>query len=81
MLSDQNFNTTGKGEVFPPHVMFYGTHLTNVDLGVDGKDLGPDGNPKGPTFVAGDGSPFGFVIVPVNTLTETGSGQGEPHNH
>ena len=65
MLSDQNFNTNGKGEVFPPHVMFYGTHLTNADLGVDGKDLGQDGNPKGPIFVAGDGSPFGLVIVPV----------------
>src|SRR5215471_1522193 len=25
MLSDQNFNTNGKGEVFPPHAMFYGT--------------------------------------------------------
>ena len=65
MLSNQDFNTNGKGEVFPPHVMFYGTHLTNADLGVDGKDLGQDGNPKGPIFVAGDGSPFGLVIVPV----------------
>jgi hypothetical protein len=81
MLSDQNFDTNGKGEVFPPHVMFYGTHLTNADLGVDGKDLGPDGNPKGPIFVAGDGSPFGFVIVPVKTLTETVGGQEKPHQH
>ena len=65
MLPDQNLNTNGKGEVFPPHVMFYGTHLTNADIGVDGKDLGPDGNPKGPTFVAGDGSPFSMIIVPI----------------
>ena len=35
--------------------MFYGTHLTNADLGVDAHDLGPDGNPKGPTFVAAKG--------------------------
>ena len=82
MLSDQNFNTNGKGEVFPPHVMFYGTHMTNADLGVDSKNLGLDGNPKGPTFVAGDGSPFGMIIVPVKMRTETGDGQGKPsHNH
>jgi hypothetical protein len=81
MLSTQNFNTNGKGEIFPPHVMFYGTHLTNVDLGVDGKDLGQDGNPKGPTFVAGDGSPYGFVIVPVRVLTSTAVGHNQSHNH
>ena len=81
MLSDQNLNTNGKGEVFPPHVMFFGTHLTNTDLGVDGKDLGPDGNPKGPTFVAGDGSPFGMIIVPVRTQTGTGAPDKSPHNH
>jgi hypothetical protein len=78
MLSDQNFNTNGKGEVFPPHAMFYGTHLTNADLGVDSRDLGQDGNPKGPIFVAGDGSPFGFIIVPVNMRAETAAGQGKP---
>ena len=71
MLSDQNFNTNGKGEHFPPHVMFYGTGMTNGDLGVDGKDLGQDGNPKGPIFVAGDGSPFGLVIVPVKMRANT----------
>ena len=82
MLSDQNFNTNGRGEVFPPHVMFYGTGMTNGDLGVDSKDLGQDGNPKGPIFVAGDGSPFGFIIVPVKMQTETRTGQGQPpHNH
>jgi hypothetical protein len=78
MLSDQNFNTNGKGEVFPPHVMFYGTHLTNADLGVDSKDLDQDGNPKGPTFVAGDGSPFGIIIVPVKMRSETAGGQAKP---
>ena len=67
MLSDQNFDTNGKGEVFPPHVMVYGTHLTNADLGIDGHDLGPDGNPKGPIFVAGEGSPYAFIIVPVGS--------------
>ena len=66
MLSSQNLNTNGKGETFPQHVMFYGTHLTNADLGVDGKDVGPDGNPKGPAFVAGEGSPYSLVIVPVS---------------
>jgi len=82
MLSDQNLNTNGKGEIFPPHVMFYGTHLTNADLGVDGKDLGPDGNPKGPTFVAGDGSPFSLIIVPVKTQTGMAAPQDKsPHNH
>jgi len=82
MLSEQNFNTNGKGEVFPPHVMFYGTGMTNGDLGVDAKDLGQDGNPKGPIFVAGDGSPFGFIIVPVKMPIETAAGQGKPsHDH
>jgi hypothetical protein len=82
MLSDQNFNTNGKGEVFPPHVMFYGIHLTNADLGVDSKDLGQDGNPKGPTFVAGDGSPFALIIVPVKLRTEAAAEPGKPsHNH
>jgi hypothetical protein len=82
MLSEQNFDTNGKGEVFPPHVMFYGTGMTNADLGVDAKDLGQDGNPKGPIFVAGDGSPFGFIIVPVKMGAETTAGQGKPpHNH
>jgi len=82
MLSDQNFNTNGKGEVFPPHVMFYGTHLTNADLGVDTNDLGQDGNPKGPIFVAGDGSPFGFIIAPVKMRAEIAAGQGKSsHDH
>lgn len=76
MLSNQNFNTNGKGENFPPHVMFYGTHLTNADLGVDGKDLGPDGNPKGSAFVAGEGSPYSLVIVPASSRTSE-----KPHDN
>ena len=67
MLSTQNIQPT-----FPPHVMFYGTHLTNADLGVDAKDLGADGNPKGPAFVAGDG-PYALIIVAVGS-------HGLPHN-
>jgi hypothetical protein len=67
MLSTQNLVPNAKGVAvpFPPHVMFYGTHLTNADLGVNAADLDSDGNPKGPTFVAGDGSPYALVIVPV----------------
>ena len=67
MLSTQNLVPNAKGLVvpYPPHVMFYGTHLTNTDLGVDSADVGSDGNPKGPTFVAGDGSPYALIIVPV----------------
>lgn len=68
MLSTQNIQPT-----FPPHVMFYGTHLTNGDLGVNSTDLGSDGNPKGPTFVAGEG-PFSLLIVPVGP-------HGLPHNN
>jgi hypothetical protein len=71
MLSEHNLLPGGKGEVYPPHVMFYGTNLTNADLGVNGKDLDANGNPKGPAFVAGDGSPFALIIVPVKMQTET----------
>jgi hypothetical protein len=69
MLSTHNLVANPKGQVvpFPPHVMFFGTHLRNADLGVDTAHLGPDGNPKGPTFVAGDGSPYALVIVPVGS--------------
>jgi hypothetical protein len=71
MLSAENLLPTSKGVVgaYPPHVMFYGTHLTNADLGVDGADLGADGNPKGPTFVAGERSPYALIIVPVAAHT------------
>jgi hypothetical protein len=71
MLSAENLLPSFKGVVgaYPPHVMFYGTHLTNADLGVDGADLGADGNPKGPTFVAGERSPYALIIVPVAAHT------------
>ena len=71
MLSTQNVLPSTKGVIgaYPPHVMFYGTHLTNADLGVDGSALGPDGNPKGPTFVAGEGSPYALIIVPSGAHT------------
>jgi len=65
MLSNANTVPNEKGEHVPyvPHVMFFGTHLTNADLGV-GKELGPDGQPIGPAYVAGEGSPYALVIVP-----------------
>jgi hypothetical protein len=71
MLSTQNVLPSSNGVVgaFAPHVMFFGTHLTNADLGVDGKDVGPDGNPNGPTFVAGENSPYALIIVPVGSHT------------
>jgi hypothetical protein len=66
MLSSINTVPDAKGGVapFPPHVMFFGTNLTNADLGV-GKELGPDGQQIGPVFVAGEGTPYALVIVPL----------------
>lgn len=66
MLSTENLVPNAKGVVvpFPPHVMFYAPYLSNADLGVDG-DLGEDGNPKGPAFVAGEGTPHALIIVPL----------------
>ena len=70
MLSTENLVPNAKGVVvpFPPHVMFYAPYLTNADLGADG-ELGPDGNPVGPAFVAGEGSPYTLIIVPVGAHT------------
>jgi hypothetical protein len=67
MLSTQNRVPNAKGVVtpFPPHVMFYGLHLTNADIGADKANLGADGNPVGPAFVAGEGTPYALIIVPV----------------
>ena len=67
MLSTQIGVSNAKGVIvpFPPHVMFYGTHLTNADLGVHSTDLDAEGNPKGVAFVAGEGSPYALIIVPV----------------
>lgn len=83
MLSAQNQIPNEKGVVipFPPHVMFYGTHLTNADIGVDKDILGADGNPMGAAFVAGESSPFALVIVPVGArgvMTHTMSGFDSP---
>lgn len=83
MLSAQNQIPNEKGVVipFPPHVMFYGTHLTNADIGVDKDSLGADGNPMGAAFVAGEGSPFALVIVPVaarGVMTHMMSGFDSP---
>lgn len=66
MLSQHNEVSNFRGQVthFPPHVMFFGTSLKNSDLGV-GTKLGVDGNPVGPVFVAGEGSPYALVIVPI----------------
>jgi hypothetical protein len=68
MLSQHNEVSNFLGQVthFPPHVMFFGTHLRNADIGV-GKELGADGNPIGAVFVAAEGSPYAMVIVPVAT--------------
>ncbi|HLH87789.1 MAG TPA: hypothetical protein VKX28_04965 [Xanthobacteraceae bacterium] len=67
MLSTQNRPPNAKRipTPFPPHVMFYAPYLTNADIGVDKNKLGIDGNPMGPAFVAGEGSPFALIIVPV----------------
>ena len=70
MLSTENLVPNTKGSVvpFPPHVMFYAPYLTNADLGLDG-ELGADGNPIGPAFVAGEGTAYALVIVPVGAHT------------
>ena len=67
MLSPQNRVPNEKGEVtpFPPHIMVYAPYLTNRDIGVDRTNLGPDGNPIGRAFVAGDGSPYALLIIPL----------------
>ena len=69
MLSSQNLLPGGKGVIFPPHVMFYGTHLTNADLGVDNTDRDANGNPRGPSFVVSEGTPYALIIVPVAAHT------------
>ncbi|MCS3761108.1 hypothetical protein [Bradyrhizobium centrosematis] len=68
MLSKENIVPDSKGgtESFPPHVMFYAPYLTNADLGSGGEAEG------GAAFVAGEGSPFALIIVPVPA--QTGSG-------
>jgi hypothetical protein len=65
MLSTENLVPDDKGVVasFPPHVMFYGPYLTNADLSSDGQAGG------GPAFVAGEGTPYALIIVPVGAHT------------
>ena len=67
MLSTENLAPNEKGVAvpFPPHVMIYAPYLTNADIGVDKTDLGEDGNPKGPVFVASEGTPSALLIIPV----------------
>jgi hypothetical protein len=61
MLSTENRvpDTKGGVEHFPPHVMFYAPYLTNAELGSGGQSAG------GPAFVAGEGTPYALIIVPV----------------
>jgi hypothetical protein len=65
MLSTENVVPDDKGVLapFPPHVMFYAPYLTNADLGSDGQAGG------GPAFVAGEGTPYALIIVPVGAHT------------
>jgi len=80
MLSTANTVPNEKGEHVPyvPHVMFFGTHLSNADLGV-GKELGPDGQPVGPAYVAGEGTPYALIIVPVGA--HDGRAHSAAHDH
>jgi hypothetical protein len=66
MLSNDNTAPHDQGAIvpFPPHVMFFGTHLTNADLGSDGSFTAP-------AFVVGEKSPHALIIVPVATHTAT----------
>lgn len=61
MLSTENLVPDDKGVIgpFPPHVMFYAPYMTNADIGSEGQAAG------GPAFVAGAGSPYALIIVPV----------------
>lgn len=76
MLSTENITVVDadKGIVapYPPHVMFYGPYMTNADLG-------SDGNPRGPAFVAGEGTPHALIIVPVAGHTGTDNAGAETH--
>lgn len=73
MLSTENIVVVNeeKGIVapFPPHIMFYGPYLTNADLGSEGP-------PRGPAFVAGEGSPHALIIVPMAAHEGTGHSTG-----
>jgi hypothetical protein len=72
MLSTENLVPDDNGVVghFPPHVMFYAPYFKNADIGSEGQAAG------GPAFVAGEGSPFALVIVPVGAHTGPGHSPG-----
>jgi hypothetical protein len=67
MLSTENLVPDDSGVVghFPPHVMFYAPYFKNADIGSEGQAAG------GPAFIAGEGSPFALIIVPVGAHTGT----------
>lgn len=69
MLSMDNLVPDDNGVVgpFPPHVMFYAPYMANADIGSEGQAAG------GPAFVAGAGSPYALIIVPVTA--------GSNHKH
>jgi hypothetical protein len=73
MLSTENMVPDDKGVVahFPPHVMFYAPYVTNADVGSDGQTGG------GPAFVAGEGTPYALIIVPVGA--HAGPGHASTH--
>ena len=73
MLSTENLvpDDNGVATPFPPHVMFYGPYMTNADIGSEGQAAG------GPAFVAGSGSPYALIIVPVGVPV----GAGADHKH
>ena len=76
MLSTENVVPDDKGipAPFPPHVMFYAPYLTNVDLGSEGQAGG------GPVFVAGEGTPYALIIVPVGAHMGPGHASPDPRS-
>lgn len=74
MLSTENVVPDDHGVIapFPPHVMFYAPFFTNADIGSGGQSAG------GPAFVAAQGTPYAFIIVPVPTGARMGAGA---HHH
>jgi hypothetical protein len=65
MLSTDNLVPDDNGVVghFTLHVMFYAPYFKNADIGREVQAGG------GPAFVAGEGTPFALVIVPVGAHT------------
>ncbi|HKD24146.1 MAG TPA: hypothetical protein VKB71_19150 [Rhizomicrobium sp.] len=74
MLSPRNIVPDDKGVIapFPPHVMFYAPYMTNAQLGSGGQAAG------GPAFVAGEGSPFALIIVPVRQHSDHAMANMQP---